>query len=185
MFQRRNKASAWHGFLRFLWPEKGLVRNLRYVGHRLGRLPGTPHTVAAGFAFGAAVSFTPLIGLHLLLAAGLAWVTRASMVAAMIGTAIGNPWTFPFIWAGIYRLGAAILGQPLVPLPADPGIGDLLDVAGEIFVPMTLGGLIVSVFVWLAFYYSGRYLVAVYQHRRRRPRPPRGAVGAEEPGHES
>ena len=28
-----------------------------------------------------------------------------------IGTAVGNPWTFPFIWAAIYRTGAFILGD--------------------------------------------------------------------------
>ena len=50
----------------------GFVRMIRYVGHRVGRLPDTPHSISVGFAFGAAISFTPLIGFHIALAVGFA-----------------------------------------------------------------------------------------------------------------
>jgi hypothetical protein len=53
---------------------------------------------------------TPLVGLHFLLAALLALILRSSILAAMIGTALGNPWTLPFFWAGTYEVGLWITG---------------------------------------------------------------------------
>ena len=79
---------------------------------RLLRLGSDPHAVAAGFASGAALSCTPLFGLHFLLAFALAWVVRGHMIAAALGTAVGNPLTFPFFVSGAYGLGTLFFGVP-------------------------------------------------------------------------
>lgn len=89
----------------------GSLRPSRLV-KRLNRIRADPHAVAAGFASGVALSFTPLFGLHILLAIGMAWLLRGHLVAAAIGTAIGNPITFPVIVSGAYATGAAMLGAP-------------------------------------------------------------------------
>ena len=52
----------------------GFVRMIKYFGHRVGRLPGTPYSISAGFAFGVAFSFTPFLGFHIAFAIGFAWV---------------------------------------------------------------------------------------------------------------
>lgn len=79
---------------------------------RLLRLGSDPHAVAAGFASGAALSCTPLFGLHFLLAFGLAWVVRGHMLAAALGTAVGNPVTFPVFVSGAYAVGTLLFGVP-------------------------------------------------------------------------
>lgn len=79
---------------------------------RLLRLRADPHAVAAGFASGAALSCTPLFGLHFLLAFALAWAVRGHMLAAALGTAVGNPITFPVFASGAYGLGAFLFGVP-------------------------------------------------------------------------
>lgn len=94
----------------FVWPRMGFRRAFRYVAFRLLRLPGSAYAVAGGLAWGAAISFTPFIGLHLILAGLGAWLTRCNILASAIGTIIGNPWTFPFIWAFVYHVGTALLG---------------------------------------------------------------------------
>ena len=78
---------------------------------RLKRLQGTPHSIAAGFACGVAISFTPLVGFHVLLAALTACLIRGNIIASAIGTLIGNPWTFPFIWVAVLYTGHLILGH--------------------------------------------------------------------------
>lgn len=78
---------------------------------QLKRLPGTPYSVAAGFACGVAISFTPFIGFHLILAAITAWLIRGNVVSSAIGTLIGNPWTFPFIWIAVLSTGRFFLGN--------------------------------------------------------------------------
>lgn len=77
---------------------------------RLRKLRGTPHSVAAGFACGVAISFTPFIGFHLILAAATAWLVRGNIISSAAGTLIGNPWTFPFIWAAVLSTGNFMLG---------------------------------------------------------------------------
>jgi uncharacterized protein (DUF2062 family) len=100
----------------------GFRRAARYAGHRVARLPDSPGAIAGGLAWGAAASFTPFIGLQFLLALLGAWATRCNLVASAIGTAIGNPWTFPFIWAAIYQTGAFMLGEEPA---AEPPLGSL------------------------------------------------------------
>lgn len=111
MFARRVRRSPLGRLRQALWPSMGFGRTARYYGHRMARLPDRPGAIAGGFAWGAAMSFTPFLGLQFALAALGAWATRCNVVAAAIGTLVGNPWTFPLIWAAIYRTGALMLGD--------------------------------------------------------------------------
>ena len=85
------------------WLKKFLIQ--------LKSLKGTPYSIAAGFACGVAISFTPFIGFHLLLAAITAWIVRGNIVSSALGTIIGNPWTFPFIWIAVLSTGRFLLGD--------------------------------------------------------------------------
>lgn len=76
----------------------------------MARLPDTPHGIAAGVAAGAAMSFTPFLGLHIILGSLIAFIIRGNYIGVIIGTFVGNPWTFPFIFALNYEIGAYILG---------------------------------------------------------------------------
>lgn len=111
MFKRRQKPTFKKRMKRMLWPEGGWKRYLHYMLLRLNRLSGTPKTIAAGVACGAAISFTPFVGFHLILAAVTAFIVRGNIVASAIGTIVGNPWTFPFIWVSVLYTGRVILGQ--------------------------------------------------------------------------
>ncbi len=130
-------------------------------------MPDTPYSISAGFAFGAAISFTPLMGFHIALAVSFAWACRSNVIAAVIGTVVGNPWTFPLIWLTIYRVGSWILGRGwLAGLPPDFAVDHLFEQVWALFLPMLVGGLPLAVVAWLAFYWPGRYLVAAYQRNR-------------------
>ena len=86
-------------------------RQKRYWLAKIKRLKGTPNSVATGIACGVAVSFTPFVGAHFVLAMSSAWILRGNVIAAALGTAFGNPWTFPFIWFSILYTGRSILGM--------------------------------------------------------------------------
>ena len=79
--------------LEFFWPRGGWGRAARYVQHRLHRLPDTPETIARGIFAGVFTTFTPLYGLHFIVAATLAWLVRGNIIAALLGTFFGNPLT--------------------------------------------------------------------------------------------
>ena len=110
MFRRRQSQSRWQKLQAFIWPRKGFSRVFNYLLQRILRMPGSAYSLAAGVACGASVSFTPFIGFHLFLALMLAYVIRANMLATLIGTAVGNPWTFPLIFVLIERVGTSVLG---------------------------------------------------------------------------
>lgn len=171
LFRRRNKRHPFRHLRELLWPSAGWTRTIAYVGHRLKRLPGSPHSIAAGFACGAAISFTPLIGAHLAIALLMAWLMGANLIAAGIGTVIGNPWTFPLIWYWNYRLGALILGM-------DPHLGeeafssanfwvDPMKQIGPILGPITVGAIPSFILSWLGFYFPLRGIITGYQKRHR------------------
>ncbi|MFB3135217.1 MAG: DUF2062 domain-containing protein [Rhodospirillales bacterium] len=183
MFRRRFKMSVPDRLREFLWPRSGWERSARYIFHRVARLPGTPHAIAGGFACGAAISFTPFVGLHIVLAALLAWSIRANIISSAIGTVVGNPWSFPFIWVWIYELGhwmgvgtgghskenldfIGLFGKMLeAVLRLDAGY--LFETAWPVFLPMLAGGIPTALVVWLAFYVPLKPVVATYQKRRR------------------
>ena len=81
-------------------------RLISYYKLRLARLPASNYAISAGFACGSMVSFTPLLGLHFVLAVIFAFLIRGNFIAALIGTVVGNPLTFPFIWGFIYKIGS-------------------------------------------------------------------------------
>ncbi len=117
VFKRRDARSWLQVVGQFLYPRGGWRRSAYYVMHRLRRLPDEPHRIARGVAVGVFVCFTPLFGLHFLLAAALAFVIQGNVVAALLATFIGNPLTFPIIAAFCLELGGWILGMPIqVPL---------------------------------------------------------------------
>ena len=169
MFKRRNPLPFHKRAGAVLWPRGGWRRSGAYVAHRLRRLPGTPYRIAAGFASGAAVSFTPFIGLHFVLAALLALVVRGNVIAAAIGTVVGNPWTFPFIWLWTYSLGRWILGaEGLTALPENLSFQHIFENPLEVLLPMVVGGIPTAILAWFVFFWPIQRTVAGYQRARRR-----------------
>jgi uncharacterized protein (DUF2062 family) len=164
---RRTRPHFWKRARELVWPRGGWQRASKYVAHRVRRLPGSPYSIACGFACGASVSFTPLIGLHFVLAAGLSLALGGNLIASAIGTAVGNPWTFPLIWAGIYWLGRVLLGYPAeAALPDELTLGYIFDHTWEVFYPMLVGGIPSALAVWLIFFWPCYKAVARYQAHR-------------------
>ncbi len=182
MFHRQIKSRFYHKVSNFFWPAIGWKRSVLYLLHRLGRLPGTPYSIACGFACGAAISFSPFVGFHFILGAIWAWIMRANILASAIGTAIGNPWTFPFIWVWIFHVGnlmgagaahtdiskldfSALFGR-LTEASLNGDIDGVIEISTPVLWPMLLGSLPTMVAVWLIFYFPLKNIVARYQHRR-------------------
>ena len=94
-----------YNFIKFFFT---FSRNKKYISLSIKRIKATPQALSLGLATGIAISFTPFIGLHALLAIFISWVIGGSMAAALIGTLFGNPWTFPFIWYFTFEIGQFI-----------------------------------------------------------------------------
>ncbi|MBC8337217.1 MAG: DUF2062 domain-containing protein [Rhodospirillales bacterium] len=182
MFKRRNPLSLGTRLLNFLWPSIGWRRAGAYSLHRLARIPGSAYSIAGGFACGAAISFTPFVGLHFILSAILAWIIRANILASAIGTAVGNPWTFPFIWTWLYQTGNWMISGKALEGNKTPkfsevfghmmeamlslDIGYLVETAVPVFWPMLVSSVPTGFVIWWVFYLPLKYVVQRYQDRR-------------------
>lgn len=174
VFARRRKQSLARRLRNLLWPGIGLKRSVRYWMHRLARLPGTPRSIALGVAIGAAVCFTPLVGLQWGLALGLSWMFRASLVGATVGTLVANPWTYPLIWVALYQIGRWMIGGEGPEDLTDMSLRYLVEHPWDVLLPMLAGSLPLAPIAGIAIYYPTRGLVRRHQRRRlqaRRRRP--------------
>jgi len=110
LFRRRKKPGLREKLNALFWPRKGFARPFRYFGMRILRLNATPHAIAAGVAAGVVASWTPFMGFHFIMSFALAYLIAGNMIAAALGTAFGNPLTFPFLWGASWKIGNYMLG---------------------------------------------------------------------------
>ena len=192
MFKRRERRSIFRFFYEVIFSFKGISRAIEYVAIRLKRIPDTPHKISLGMSCGIFASFTPLFGLHFIIAGLFSYVLRANVLASLIGTFVGNPITFPIITVFNLKLGEWILGSS--EYSSDDGgkifegfldfifliykrfftegsIGDnnvprMNEFLSGVFIPYSLGGLILGISIAVISYFLLRPLVATYQKKR-------------------
>ena len=112
------------------------------------------------------VSFTPLLGLHFFLAVMFAFLIRGNFIASLLGTAIGNPITFPFIWGLIYNIGAFLTSKSSVDFESNISIDLIVNETYEVFIPMLIGGGIIALPVWLLTYFTVYSLITSYKRTK-------------------
>ena len=193
VFKRRDKLHWVETLRSYVLPRAGWKRTLIYLSHRLRRIPDSPTRIARGVAFGVFTSFSPFFGFHIILALVMAKILRGNLIAAVAGTAIGNPLTFPFIIGGALTLGTFILGRD----PADhdlnrvgyafreafqsmwvsfkalfgfghsqmAGLGDFMS---EVMLPYFLGGTLIGLAFAIPAFYITKPLILAYQKLRRK-----------------
>lgn len=175
-----------------LLPATGWRRAANYLGHRVKRLPDSPHRIALGLACGVFVSFSPFFGLHFFLAALFAYMLRGNVLAGLMGTAVGNPISFPPIAASSIWVGNRLVGYDRHHIDfvrikhafydafsglwesfkSIFGLGEneLYRMGGffrEVFFPYLLGGVIAGSITSVIVYFVALPLIRRYQTRRR------------------
>ena len=145
-----------------------LKRIFSYYKLKLARLPASPYAIASGFACGSVVSFTPLLGLHFVLAIIFAYLIRGNFVAALFGTIVGNPITFPFIWGLIYKVGAFFTTTKYEEFNSEINFNMIINQTYEIFIPMLIGGAILATPVWLITYFITFSFVSSYKKSKKK-----------------
>ena len=171
LFRRRESESFLERMRVHLWPRRSWTRSSRYVVYRLRRLSDTPHAVALGFAIGVFTAVTPFLGTHMVMAALIAWVIGGSVVAALLGTFVGNPLTYPLFWYSTYEVGNLMLRGETSEQQIDLSGGIFhksLEQLWPILKPMTLGSIPVGLALAALSYVLVKPMVEAYKHRRRR-----------------
>src|ERR1035437_5971667 len=75
-------------------------------------LDAHPGHIAAGFAVGVFISFTPFFGLHTPMAIALAFLFRLNKVTCITGAWVNTPLTMVPVLVASYNLGRFLRGKP-------------------------------------------------------------------------
>lgn len=135
--------------------------------HALGHQ--SPHLLAASWACGVAISLSPFLGLHTVLALVLAFAFRLNKVDVLLGTLLVNPWTLaPYSLVAV-SLGKLVTGKPMPFATHLPHIADLLDgsywkaqkaVLAPLLLNWTVGAFLCSLVGGSAVYLTVRWLAS-------------------------
>ena len=152
---------------------------LRSTFRRLLALDDPPERTALAFSIGVFIAFSPLLGLHTILATSVAFLFRFNKVAIYAGTFINNPFLtlVPIIIAS-YAIGAFLLNQPMripsegIELLRNPHLltadyyRQLFRESWQIVWPFTIGASVLSIVCSLIAYPVTLWLLRA--HRRRK-----------------
>jgi hypothetical protein len=137
----------------------------------------TPQRTAAAFAVGVFFGFSPFLGLHTLLALGVAFIFNLNRVAVLVGVYSNLPWIIGAWYAGMTAFGAWLMGAPV-----PKGLGTMLrqvfalslftvafwrEVAHKmrpLFWPYFVGSLIGAVVLSIVAFYLTRGFIERYKH---------------------
>src|ERR1044072_6189876 len=89
----------------------------RKAFRNLLNLDDPPERIALAFAVGAFIGFSPLLGLHTILAAIVAVIWRLNKLAVFTGAYIQNPWTMAPIIVASWAIGRWFIDTPIGELP--------------------------------------------------------------------
>jgi uncharacterized protein (DUF2062 family) len=147
-----------------------IKRATRYWIIRVKRLNGDPHYVATGMAIGIFVGITPTIPFHTALAIAVAFLLRASKVAAVLGVWCGNPLTIPFFYYWSYKIGVFVMGNPNHYNLKAFNFFELWQNGHDIAITMLLGGAILAVLPAVVSYVITLRMMIIQKRRKRKRR---------------
>jgi hypothetical protein len=147
-------------------------RTTRFYALRILRLRASPHAIAVGVAAGVFAAFLPFIGVHMALSVAIAWLLGGNMIAATASTLlVGNPFTYPFIWASTWQAGEIIL-RSTVQHPRPINLGDLflhfglMEIWRPILKPMLIGAVPMALVFAVFGYFLSAQGVRLFRTRR-------------------
>jgi len=134
---------------------------------RFLKIRGEPREIALGFALGLFVGITPTMGVQTIIAVFFAALFKWTKISAAIGVWISNPLTAPVIYSITYLFGAGIMGLKnsfrLSDLQGITAVVEIFKKAPEIFVALTIGGIVLGFPIAVLGYYLSYATIQRYR----------------------
>jgi uncharacterized protein len=130
-------------------------------------LDNHPGHIAAGFAVGVFISFTPFFGLHTIISIIAAFVFRLNKLTCITGSWVNTPMTVAPVLVVSYKLGSTLLGNPARELHLRQELSwqyalKLLDKQGT---SLLLGTSILGLVAAILSYFLCYYLVVKFRRK--------------------
>lgn len=118
----------------------------------------SPAKIASGIALGNFIGFIPLIGVHTVMAIGLAYILRLNPLFVFLGTQISNPVSFPFLLFISAEIGNLLLKGGFLEIKFSKDINYL----AHYILPLIVGSLVLGIIVSALSY----FLIKNFLNRR-------------------
>jgi len=130
-------------------------------------LDNHPGHIAAGFAVGVFISFTPFFGFHTAIAIVAAFLFRLNKLTCITGSLVNTPMTVPPVLVVSYKLGRILLGRTPRELHLKHELSwqyalQLLDKQG---ISILLGTSIIGIVAAIIAYFFCYYLVVRFRRK--------------------
>lgn len=153
------------------------IRTRRFVMHNVLHADDPPHPLALGVAIGLFVTFTPTVGLQMILVMFLAWILKANKLVGLPIVWLSNPATFVPIYASAYGIGSLLMhSEPKGPEWWEslhhPPPGFIAHTQfywsrfAEILLPLTIGCLLVASVIGVIGYIVTYSVIYTYRMKR-------------------
>lgn len=146
----------------------------RQAVRRLLNLNDPPERTALAFAVGVFIGFSPLLGLHTIIVALVAFIWHCNKVAIFTGAYVNNPWTLAPIIALSWAIGRRFISAPESSLPEFSlsaiitfSFWQALSAQWQQLLPFAIGATVLSVLFAALSYPLMLYVLRAY--RRRQP----------------
>jgi len=151
---------------------------LRRAFRSLLNLDDPPERTALAFAIGTLIGFSPLLGLHTIIAAIIAVSWRLNKVALFTGVYISNPWTVAPIVAASWAIGRWFIETPPIILPhftfgalVTASFWQQVTMQWRQLLPFAVGATIISILCSLVSYPLMLYVLRSYRRKRAQAAP--------------
>ena len=149
------------------------LKNFKQINFsKLIKISDTPHAISLGFSIGVFVSFTPLIGVHIIIALIISWMIKANYFSSIIGTFIGTPFTYPFIWfSSIYVGNFFIPIEDLNLLTLDIKqlyLFDFLKNMKSLFPSFLIGAFFIGTLSSIFSYFFTKQIIVLYRKKKQK-----------------
>ena len=134
----------------FLLKKINVLRSLKFIKNKIIRIRDYPEAISIGLAWGASVSVTPLIGLHIIICFLGTYIMKGNLLAAAAGTVLGNPWTFPIFFYLGFKIGCFFY-QPNIDI-FEFKISFFTENFDELFLPTLIGSIPIAILIWFITY---------------------------------
>jgi len=129
-------------------------------------LDSHPGHIAAGFALGVFISFTPFFGIHTPLAIAAAFIFRLNKVTCITGAWVNTPLTVVPVLLASYKLGELLLGRAHQDLVLKELTWDFaLELMSDHGAPLVLGSSVIGFATAVASYFVLYYLVIRFRQK--------------------
>ncbi len=143
-----------------------IIQKLQQFGKNLLHAETSVCTLARSTCLGIFIAFSPFVGLHTLMAVGLAWLLSFNItVTLMVSCLINNPWTMVPVYGCGYLFGKWVccfwdvnIIMPQVFLSFFEPLGSSLGFSSHAIWVFFIGGNILSLLLAISMYFPIRYL---------------------------